>query len=112
MKQLIQDFILEYESGGLSGYLYNRIPDFGRIQATIVSMSRHGLVVEAAVKACKARAWREATDTPANGAPPEAGKVIGIKRITPDRQINLAGSYENARGGPTPGRTLDDGHEQ
>jgi hypothetical protein len=40
---LIQDFILEYEIGGLSGYLYNRIPDFDRIRTAIGSMRRHDL---------------------------------------------------------------------
>jgi hypothetical protein len=41
---LIQDFILEYENGGLSGYLYNRIPDFGHIRAAVASLTRHGLI--------------------------------------------------------------------
>ena len=40
---LIQDFILEWENGSLSGYLYNRIPDFALIRAAIDSMRRHGL---------------------------------------------------------------------
>ncbi len=41
---LIQDFILEYENGGLSGYLYNRIPDFDHIRAAVASMTKHDLV--------------------------------------------------------------------
>ena len=41
---LIQDFILEWESGFLTGYLYNRIPDFASIRAAIDSMRRHGAV--------------------------------------------------------------------
>lgn len=40
---LIQDFILQYEIGSLSGYLYNRIPDFDVIWETIDSMREHGL---------------------------------------------------------------------
>src|SRR5207244_3208630 len=40
---LIQDFILEWENGFLSGYLYNRIPDFDLVRAAIDSMRRHGL---------------------------------------------------------------------
>ncbi len=40
---LIQDFILEYENGGLSGYLYNRLPDLELIQSTINAMKRFGL---------------------------------------------------------------------
>jgi hypothetical protein len=41
---LIQDFILEFENGLLSGFLYNRIPDFGEIRATVASMHTHGLI--------------------------------------------------------------------
>jgi len=40
---LIQDFILEWENGFLSGYLYNRIPDFDLVRAAIDSMRRHSL---------------------------------------------------------------------
>jgi len=40
---LIQDFILEWENGALTGYLYNRIPSFDLIQATIGAMRRQGL---------------------------------------------------------------------
>jgi len=40
----IQDFIIDYEMGGLSGYLYNRLPDIQRIRAAIAAMRKHGLV--------------------------------------------------------------------
>jgi hypothetical protein len=46
---LIQDFILEWENGTLTGYLYNRIPDFDLVRATIDSMQRHGLAELAAI---------------------------------------------------------------
>lgn len=45
----IQDFILEYEIGGLSGYLYNRLPDLDCIRTTVEAMSRRGLVELAAI---------------------------------------------------------------
>lgn len=40
---LIQEFIIEYEMSGLSGYFYNRLPDLSRILATVAAMSEHGL---------------------------------------------------------------------
>lgn len=45
----IQDFILEYEMGGLSGFFYNRLPDLDGIQATVAAMRRHGLTELAAL---------------------------------------------------------------
>jgi hypothetical protein len=41
---LIQDFILEQEMSGLSGYFCNRLPDLTHIQATVDAMRRYGLV--------------------------------------------------------------------
>lgn len=40
---LIQDFILEYEDGGLSGYFYNHVPELDQIKAAVDSMKRHEL---------------------------------------------------------------------
>lgn len=40
---LVQDFIIEYEMGGLSGYLYNRLPDVEGIRRTIKAMQQNGL---------------------------------------------------------------------
>jgi len=39
----IQDFLIEYEMGGLSGYFYNRLPDLNGIHAAIGAMRQHGL---------------------------------------------------------------------
>ena len=39
----IQDFIIEYEMGSLSGYFYNRLPDITGIQAAVMAMRQHGL---------------------------------------------------------------------
>jgi hypothetical protein len=36
----IQDFILGYEMGGLSGYLYNRLPDLDEIRAAVAAMRK------------------------------------------------------------------------
>jgi len=41
---LIQDFIIEYEMGGLSTYFYNRLPDLDLIQSAIAAMRRHGVI--------------------------------------------------------------------
>ncbi len=40
----IQDFIIEFEMGGLSAYFYNRLPDLAGIKAAAKSMKRHGLI--------------------------------------------------------------------
>ena len=45
----IQDFIIEYEMGGLSAYFYNRLPDLSGIHATVAAMRRHGLAELAAL---------------------------------------------------------------
>lgn len=39
----IQDFIIEYEMGGLSAYLYNRLPDLAGIDAAVEAMRQHGI---------------------------------------------------------------------
>ncbi len=40
---LIQDFIIELEMGGLSGYFYNRLPIKGQIPGAVVAMRKYGL---------------------------------------------------------------------
>jgi hypothetical protein len=45
----IQDFVIEYEMGGLSGYFYNRLPDLAGIQAAATAMRRQGLTELAAL---------------------------------------------------------------
>jgi Domain of unknown function (DUF4375) len=40
---LIQEFILEQEMNGLSGYFYNRLPGLAATQVTVEAMRRHGL---------------------------------------------------------------------
>lgn len=39
---LVQDFIIEFEMNGLSGYLYNRLPDLETIARAASSMNRLG----------------------------------------------------------------------
>jgi hypothetical protein len=41
---LIQDFIIEQEINGLSGYFYNRVAIPGHIPATVNAMRQHGLL--------------------------------------------------------------------
>ena len=45
----IQDFIIDYEMGGLSGYFYNRLPDLDGIRAAVAAMQRHRLTELAAL---------------------------------------------------------------
>jgi hypothetical protein len=45
----IQEFILGYEMGGLSGYFYNQLPDLDRILSAVAAMRRHGLAELAAL---------------------------------------------------------------
>lgn len=40
---LIQDFIIEVEMNGLSGYFYNRLVNKSQISASIDAMRKHGL---------------------------------------------------------------------
>jgi|LakMenEpi03Aug12_release.lakeMendotaPanAssembly.Ray.scaffolds.fasta_scaffold1047942_1 hypothetical protein len=40
---LIQDFIIELEMGGLSGYFYNRLPLKNQIKAAVSAMRKYGL---------------------------------------------------------------------
>jgi hypothetical protein len=40
---LIQDFIIVYEMGGLSGYFYNKLPEIDRITEAVAAMSYRGL---------------------------------------------------------------------
>lgn len=39
----IQEFILDYEMGGLTGYIYNHLPDTKGIHVAIAAMRKHGL---------------------------------------------------------------------
>ena len=45
----IQDFVIEYEMGGLSAYFSNRLPDLDGIHSAVAAMRRHGLVELAAL---------------------------------------------------------------
>jgi hypothetical protein len=45
----IQDFVIEYEMGGLSAYFYNRLPDLDGIHSAVAAMRRHGLAELAAL---------------------------------------------------------------
>ncbi len=45
----IQDFIIEYELGGQSAYISNRLPDLDGIHSAVVAMRRCGLLELAAL---------------------------------------------------------------
>lgn len=49
----VQDFVIDYEMGGLSGYLYNRLPDLGAVRAAVEAMRRLRLA-ELAALLCEA----------------------------------------------------------
>jgi hypothetical protein len=46
---LIQDFIIEQEMNGLSGYFYNRLPDPAQISSTVSALRQYGLSDLAAI---------------------------------------------------------------
>jgi hypothetical protein len=39
----VQDFIIAFEMGGLSGYLYNQLPDLARVERAVTAMRRLGV---------------------------------------------------------------------
>jgi len=39
----VQDFIIDYEMGGLTGFFYNRLPDIAVIKSAAIAMRRLGL---------------------------------------------------------------------
>ena len=84
---LIQDFIIDYERGGLSGYFYNRLPDLARIEATIAAMRRFGLAELAALLAEAARLFRGYTDP---DPPTTWGEVLG--QYDPDDTLSAVDS--------------------
>jgi len=45
----VRQAILDFEMNGLSGYLYNLLPDIGRIRATADAMRRHDLTALARI---------------------------------------------------------------
>jgi hypothetical protein len=58
----IQDFILQYENGGLSGYFYNRLPDLGSIRTVVTALRRHRLPELAALLGEAAELFRAYSD--------------------------------------------------
>jgi hypothetical protein len=60
---LIQDFILEREMGGLSGFFYNRLPEIDRIRATIKAMRSQDLTLLANLLTESLELFREYDNT-------------------------------------------------
>jgi hypothetical protein len=80
---LIQDFIIDYEMGGLSPYFYNRLPDLDRIGAAIAAMRRFGLNDLATLLAEAADLFRGYTDP---DPPTTWGEVL--RRYDPDDRLS------------------------
>ena len=59
---LIQDFILEWENGALSGYFYNRLPDVALIAEAIAAMRHHGVTALADILEKAFAVFRDYTD--------------------------------------------------
>lgn len=79
----IQDFIIGYEMGGLTGYLYNRLPDFDGILATVAAMRRYGLTALADLVGEAAELFRDYDDS---DAPPTWGEIR--RRYDPKRRLD------------------------
>jgi hypothetical protein len=58
----IQDFILEFEMSGLSGFFYNRLPELDDIRATVAAMRKHGIFELASLLNEAADLFAEYTD--------------------------------------------------
>jgi hypothetical protein len=79
----IQDFIIEYEMGGLTTYLYNRLPDFDGILATVAAMRRYGLAALADLVGEAADLFRDYDDS---DAPPTWGEIL--RRYDPKGRLD------------------------
>lgn len=55
---LIQDFIIEYEMGGLTTYLYSRLPKYDTMLATVAAMRKYNLSELAALLGEAAQLFR------------------------------------------------------
>ncbi len=79
----IQDFIIEYEMGGLSSYFYNRLPDLDRILAAVAAMRRHDLPELAALLAEAAELFAGYVEP----APPTTWSEV-LRRYDPAGRLN------------------------
>ena len=79
----IQEFILDFEMSGLSGYLYNHLSDIGRIRATADAMRRHDLTALARILGDALRLFESyvAPD------PPTTWNAV-LRRYDPDKRLD------------------------
>ena len=91
---LIQDFIIEREQNGLSGYFYNRLPDVTQIQATIDAMRRHGLSALADLLGSALDLFREYEDP---NPPTTWGEVL--RRYDPSDHLDTINNQIRALNG-------------
>ncbi len=59
---LIQDFIIEQEMNGFSGYFYNRLPNLKQISSTMDAMKEYGLLELAGILNEAFQLFREYVD--------------------------------------------------
>jgi hypothetical protein len=79
----IQEFILDFEMNGLSGYLYNRLPDIGRIRATADAMRRQNLTALARILGDALHLFESYVDPD----PPTTWNAM-IRRYDPENRSN------------------------
>ncbi len=88
---LIQDFIIELEMNGLSGYFYNRLPTRETMLATANAMHRYGLVRLEML-------FREALELFRNYTPPDNSATWGeiLQRYDPKSRLDGIAEEINA----------------
>jgi hypothetical protein len=79
----IQDFIIELEMSGLSGYFYNRLPDLANIRAAVEGMRRNGLPDLAGFLAQALELFQHYVDPD----PPSTWREV-LKRYDPLNRLN------------------------
>jgi len=81
---LIQDFIIELEMGGLSGYFYNRLPLKNEIPAAVSAMRKYGLGELAELLSEAYRLFEAYSETDAANAWSEV-----LQRHDPDGRLGI-----------------------
>jgi hypothetical protein len=89
----IQDFIIEQEMNGLSGYFYNRLPNREQISLPVKAMQRYGLPDLAAL-------LNEALQLFEGCALPDAASKWSdiLRRYDTESRLNVLGKKINALG--------------
>ena len=80
---LIQDFVIDHQMGGLSGYFYNRLPELNGINSTVAAMQKYGLNELAALFNEAVKLFAEYSDP---DSPTTWGEVL--RRYDPNGQLH------------------------